>query len=70
MIQLEDKETQNLEQIRKLKSDLETANKSVKPSDISTNWVQVVTKGSKTPRKPGRQWNDQWVKRTWEKKYK
>ena len=55
MIQLKDKETQNLEQIRKLKSDFETANKAVKPNEISTNWVQVVTKGSKNPRKSSEQ---------------
>ena len=55
VIQLEDKDTHNLEQIRKLKSDLETANKAVKPSNISTNWVQVVTKGSINPRKPAEQ---------------
>ena len=55
MIQLKDKETQNLEQIRKLKSDFETANKAVKPNEISTYWVQVVTKSWKNPRKSSEQ---------------
>jgi hypothetical protein len=52
---LENKEKENQTEIDKLKSDLEAAKKLAKPSNISNEWVQVVTKGAKNAKKPADQ---------------
>lgn len=52
--QLENNETRNLNDISNLKNDIETV-KTVKPSNISNEWVQIVTKGSKNAKKPPEQ---------------
>jgi hypothetical protein len=50
--QLETKDKENLNEISKLKNDLESTKNLAKPSSISNEWVQVVTKGAKNAKKP------------------
>jgi len=52
---LENKETISTNEIKKLKCELEKANNSVKSPNISNEWVQIVTKGSKIAKKPSDQ---------------
>jgi hypothetical protein len=52
--QLEDNQKSNSNEIRTLKGDIEAA-KIAKPSNISNEWVQIVTKGSKNAKKPPEQ---------------
>jgi hypothetical protein len=53
--QLESNQTRNLNEISSLKSQLEASNNSAKASNISSEWVQIVTKGSKNAKKPPEQ---------------
>ncbi len=50
--QLETNETRNISEISNLKGQLAAANKS---ANISNEWVQIVTKGSKNAKKPAEQ---------------
>ena len=42
-------------EIAKLKTDVETAKKAVNPSNISSNWVQVIKQDAKNAKKPADQ---------------
>lgn len=53
--QLEGNQTENLNEIKNLKNDLREANDSVKTSNISSNWVQVLKTGGKNVKKPDEQ---------------
>lgn len=53
--QLERNETRNLNEMDKLRNELEIANKTVKSPNITNEWVQIVTKGSKNAKKPPEQ---------------
>jgi hypothetical protein len=50
--QLEKREETRTNEIKNLKCELEKANNSVKSANISNEWVQIVTKGSKNAKKP------------------
>ena len=53
--QLERNETRNTSDISSLKNQLESVNISAKSSNISNEWVQIVTQGSKNAKKPPEQ---------------
>jgi hypothetical protein len=53
--QLESREASNANEIKNLKAELEKANNSGKSANISNEWVQIVTKGSKNAKKPSDQ---------------
>ena len=53
--QLKCNENEKNKEITKLKTDLETAKKAVNPSNISSNWVQVIKQGAKNAKKPAEQ---------------
>jgi hypothetical protein len=53
--QLERNENEKSKEIEKLKIDLESAKKVVNPSNISSNWVQVIKQGAKNAKKPADQ---------------
>ena len=53
--QLKRNDNEKNKEIKKLKTDLETAKKAVNPLNISSNWVQVIKQGAKNARKPADQ---------------
>ena len=56
--ELENKKTFNIIEINKLKSDLDAANnasKTLKATNICSDWVNTVTRGSKIAKKPAEQ---------------
>ena len=45
--QIESNKNEKNKEIAKLKTDVETAKKAVNPSNISSNWVQVIKQDAK-----------------------